>query len=163
LNVPVRVAVKLASVETRYPLNLAGEHCVMPTSPLRGLRLLLAEDAKDNQILLERILRKRGATVTFADDGEDAVRKALTQNFDLVLMDIQMPKLDGYEATRRLRSLGYPMPIVALTAHAMREEREKCLELGCNEHLPKPIDGETLVQTIVRLTASRFNETALTH
>ncbi len=158
LSVPVKVSTgKIAFLQE------SGEHCVVPLLPLRGLRILLAEDAKDNQILLDRVLRKRGATIVFADDGEEAVSMALKAQFDLVLMDIQMPKVDGYEATRMLRSRGYPVPIVALTAHAMREERQKCLEAGCNEHLPKPIEAETLVQAIVRLTSGRFSEASFAH
>ena len=78
----------------------------------------------------------------------EAVAKALAHEYELILMDIQMPEVDGYEATCRLRDSGYDRPIVALTAHAFREERERCLQAGCNGHLTKPVDRRTLLESI---------------
>jgi signal transduction histidine kinase len=123
--------------------------------PLKGLNVLLVEDSEDNRFLIEQALRRHGAAVEFACDGLAGVNKAVEGAFDLVLMDIQMPVLDGYGATKRLRELGYFKPVIALTAHAMAEERERCLSAGCDEHLPKPIDWPLLVDMINRLTVQR--------
>ncbi len=118
------------------------------TDTLSGLRVLVVEDSKDNQILIDRVLSKRGALIEFASDGEEGVSKALASLYDVVLMDIQMPKLDGYGATKKLRSLGYSQPIIALTAHAMEEERRKTKEAGCDGHITKPLSVSLLVATL---------------
>lgn len=123
---------------------------------LDGVRVLLAEDVIDNQILLQRLLTGSGAKVDIVPNGLEAVKKAKTTAFDVILMDIQMPELDGLGATRQLRACGYDRPIIALTAHAMREEREKCLRSGCNDHLTKPVSISTLVQTVAHY-ASQAN------
>jgi signal transduction histidine kinase len=116
-------------------------------------RLLLAEDGPDNQRLLSFVLRKAGADVVVADQGEMAMDLALAAEaegkpFDVVLMDMQMPVMDGYTATRKLREAGYTRPIVALTAHAMNHDRQKCLDAGCNDYATKPIDRTKLLRTI---------------
>ncbi|MES2854761.1 MAG: response regulator, partial [Bdellovibrionota bacterium] len=84
-------------------------------------------------------------------DGHEGVSRALSKNYDVVLMDIQMPKLDGYAATSQLRGQGYERPIIALTAHALKEERERSLNAGCNDHLTKPIDKNTLIDQVARI------------
>jgi PAS domain S-box-containing protein len=118
-------------------------------------RVLLAEDGPDNQRLIAFILRKVGLEVTIADNGQAAVEMALLaleagRSFDVILMDIQMPVLNGYEATRRLRARGYRGPIIALTAHAMTSARTRCLASGCNDFCSKPIDRRVLLDTIAR-------------
>jgi PAS domain S-box-containing protein len=115
---------------------------------LKGLRVLLAEDAPDNQNLISRFLGMAGAEVHFAENGLIAFEKAMSNDYNLVLMDIQMPVLDGYEATRRLRESGYLRPIVALTAHALREERQRCIEIGCTDHLTKPVNRRELIEQV---------------
>ncbi len=118
--------------------------------------ILLVEDGLDNQRLIAFLLRKAGATVTLAENGQEALAKAMPQPeagasappFDLILMDMQMPIIDGYEATARLRAAGYQGPIVALTAHAMTSDRQKCLDIGCNDYLTKPIDRQKLLTAV---------------
>jgi CheY-like chemotaxis protein len=113
---------------------------------LRG-KVLLAEDGEDNQHLITTFLKQGGLQVSLAVNGEIAKRMALTGEYDLVLMDMQMPVMDGYRATTELRKEGYKGPIIALTAHAMPEDRAKCLEAGCTEYLSKPIDRRRLLTT----------------
>ncbi len=123
--------------------------------PLQGLSVLVAEDAIENQELIRRILTRRGAAVAVVDNGAKAVDAALAGAYDVVLMDLQMPVLDGLEATATLRRGGYGKPIVALTAHALREERDRCLAAGFDEHLSKPIDFERLCRVVRVLGAPR--------
>ena len=113
-----------------------------------GGRILLVEDGDDNQRLLQMQLRDAGASVTSARNGRMAIDLAAEQTFDLILMDMQMPVMDGYTATRELRSQGLTLPIIALTAYAMAEDREKCMASGCSGYLSKPIDQETLLKTV---------------
>jgi signal transduction histidine kinase len=117
---------------------------------LKGCRVLIVEDSLDNQALLEQFLAGNGARVDFAGNGREGVDKALGEDYDLVLMDIQMPVLDGYSATKELRRKGFSKPIVALSAHAMKEDREKSFSVGCDEHLVKPIDPLRLIRTVAR-------------
>jgi two-component system, sensor histidine kinase len=104
---------------------------------------------------VQRILTKRGASVTVANDGAEGVVKALKGAYDLVLMDMHMPVLNGYQAVEQLRGQGYRVPIVAVTAQAMKEDREKCLRVGCSDYLTKPIVTDQLVQTILRFKKKR--------
>jgi PAS domain S-box-containing protein len=112
---------------------------------LNGKTILVVEDSPDNQMLLRVLLTRYGAKVEIAEDGLMGVEKAMTSKFDIVLMDVQMPRMDGYEAVQFLRSKNYAVPIVALTAHAMIEEREKCLSVGYSDFLSKPIDRTKLL------------------
>ena len=129
--------------------------------PAVRCRILLAEDGYDNQRLLSLVLKKAGAEVTIAQNGQEAVEMALAsvpernrrhddhgRPFDVILMDIQMPVMDGYEATQRLRQEGYTGPIIALSAHATTYAAHLCIEAGCNDYLAKPIDRAALLRKI---------------
>ncbi len=117
--------------------------------------VLLVEDNADNQRLVSLYLRNLGAAVTLANNGAEGVERALAGDFDLVLMDMQMPVMDGLEATRALRAHGYRGPIVALTAGAMQSDIQRALDAGCNGHLTKPIERMRFQTTISRYLRSR--------
>ncbi len=121
--------------------------------PLVGVRLLLVEDGVDNQRILSLLLSKAGADVTIAENGMLACKFVVEDEmagnpFDLVLMDVQMPIMDGYTATKYLRSRGFSMPIIALTAHALQEEKTQCLSVGCNDFASKPILKDELISKV---------------
>jgi CheY-like chemotaxis protein len=125
-----------------------------PNSALRG-RVLLAEDVAVNRRLISTILLRTGIHVEEAENGRIAMEKTLAardagQPFDIVFMDMQMPEMDGYEATRRLRQAGYLRPVVALTSHSMSGERQNCLDAGCDEYMTKPVDRLLLLQVLSR-------------
>ncbi len=130
------------------------------TKALLGRRILLAEDNAANLRIISLHLNRLGAEVVAVPDGQAAVDAVLSARdagspLDVVLMDMEMPVLDGYEATRQLRSQGVRTPILALTAYAMPEDREQCLRFGCDEHLSKPIDWARLVELIDRYAGPR--------
>ncbi|HXK04365.1 MAG TPA: response regulator, partial [Verrucomicrobiae bacterium] len=122
------------------------------------LRILLAEDGEVNQKVVKRILEKAGHWVGLAADGEEAVAAHQSGRFDLVLMDVQMPKLDGLDATAAIREsekrTGRHIPIIAMTAHAMKGDEERCLAAGMDRYLAKPIRGTDLLRMIETLHAT---------
>jgi len=121
-------------------------------------RILLAEDGIDNQRLISHVLTRAGATVTVVEDGRRAVDAALEaarggMPFDVIVMDMQMPVMDGYASAGELRSAGYTGPIIALTAHAMAHDREKCIRAGCSDYATKPLDRGAFVRMCARWAA----------
>jgi CheY-like chemotaxis protein len=124
--------------------------------PLAGVHLLVVEDGADNQRLISLHLTRAGAAVDVLGNGQLAVERLTSAElppYDIVLMDMQMPILDGYAATATLRSMGYAGPIIALTAHAMEGDRQKCLAAGCDEYTTKPIQYEKIVSLILAQTS----------
>ncbi len=119
-----------------------------------GLRILVAEDNPVNQRLALRLLEKMGHRITLVDNGIDALERAMQGSFDLILMDVQMPELDGLSATRRIRqwevARGGHVPIIAMTARAMQGDRDRCLEAGMDDYLSKPIDSDRLRRLVSR-------------
>ena len=125
------------------------EDAVIQEYGLQG-RVLLAEDNIDNQRLVGHYLKRLGLDICIVDNGQLAVAKALEEEFDLVLMDMQMPKMDGPEAALILRQTGRSVPIVALTANIGQEDRNRCIEAGCNDFLCKPIDKQHFFTVVSR-------------
>ena len=125
------------------------------SKPNRSLSVLVVDDHEANRDLARKILERRGHHCVEAADGQEAVDAVVSSQFDLLLMDVQMPNLDGFQATGRIReqedSAGARLPIVALTAHAMSGDREKCLAAGMDSYLAKPIDARELVAVVERL------------
>jgi CheY-like chemotaxis protein len=138
------LALGVVRTETEHAPGADQERTVV-----QSLKILLVEDSYPNQVLAKGLLGKRGHSVTVANNGQEAIDLLKEQAFDLVLMDVQMPVMDGFEATRAIRQLDArdklhrqsrtPIPILAMTAHAMKGDRERCLECGMNGYLSKPI------------------------
>ncbi len=156
VTIPVRILTPGSETSWIEPSSPSGaDDASRPSADSATLscRILLAEDNPDNRRAIALRLTQAGADMTLAENGQEAVDLALAayetgRPFDLILMDMQMPILDGYEATRLLRSGGYQAPIIALTAHAMAEDQAECLRLGCDAFISKPIAWETLFALI---------------
>ena len=152
VQVELPASVQIVDVTARFstPAPLKGP--AMTNDKLTGTKILLVEDSPDNQMLLEILLKKQGAELEIANDGLEGVDFALKNDYDIVLMDIQMPKMDGHEAVRTLRDRGYKIPVIALTAHAMKEEIDRAQASGFSGYLTKPIQKEALIETISSFT-----------
>ncbi|MGB4780538.1 response regulator, partial [Candidatus Methylomirabilis sp.] len=136
-----------------------GEGSPIPVTGRRR-RILLAEDNPVNQLLAVRLLEKEGHSVSVAGTGLQALAALEQEPFDLILMDVQMPEMDGFEATAAIRTLeqvsGRHIPIVALTAHAIKGDRDRCLEAGMDEYLSKPLQAEALFSMIARIMKEKL-------
>ncbi|MBF0286143.1 MAG: response regulator, partial [Magnetococcales bacterium] len=150
------------------PLRLAGpggsrrleKRAEQSPGALQGLRVLLAEDAEDNIFLIKAFLARTGCELTCVGNGRQALEKARGGEFDLILMDIQMPEMDGLAATQSIRAWEYaegrlPTPIIALTAYALKEDKERVLAAGCDYHLPKPLKKAELLEVLGRFGGDR--------
>ena len=130
---------------------------VIPKVPGAPLRILLVEDNIANQKLANYILRERGHVVEIAGDGKEAIRLAGQFRYDVILMDVQMPEMNGLDAAAAIRNRengGRRVPIVAMTAHAMQSDRDRCVAVGMDGYLCKPVKREELIETIERLAAN---------
>ena len=148
---PESISQTLSSLNGRVPSSRDDR---LQGNVLDGVSILLVEDSVDNQRLISHHLKKAGASVAICDNGliaVEAIEQAHPSELPaLILMDMQMPVLDGYSATKRLRSSGFEGPIIALTAHAMEGDRIKCVNAGCDDYLTKPIAKDLLIDTCVR-------------
>ena len=147
---------KLAAANGTSPqVHIEHKVALPATPPMNGgpLRILVAEDSSDNRFVMESYLRKEPCSVTFVKDGQQAIDNALSNDYDLVFMDIQMPKIDGLSATRTIRRWESengrrPVPIVALTASALEEDIARSLQAGCDAHISKPVKKHVLIEAI---------------
>jgi two-component system sensor kinase len=140
-------------LDIRIPKQKAESGTPDKGKPLQNVRILVVEDMAVNQVIITTLLRDAGAQVELADNGAVGVQKVLQDMddglfFDVILMDMQMPVMDGYEATSYLRNHDYNHPIIAVTAHALSGDREKTLKVGCDDYIAKPIDNRILIETI---------------
>jgi CheY-like chemotaxis protein len=132
---------------------------MLKTQRLAGLRILFAEDNEVNQLVMQAMLRPEGPELTTVADGRLAVEQIVTRGptaFDIVLMDVQMPVMDGYEATRRIREISPDLPVIGQTAHVLQDAIQQCQEAGMVAHISKPIDRNDLVTVILRHARSRM-------
>ena len=152
LDLPLTTPQQVTVVDSTASTNPSPAEPPVPAKPLADSQLLLVDDNSLNLLVARKILEKAGAQVTTAADGQEAVAKAEAGDFDLVLMDVQMPIMDGYEATAALRSQARfgTLPIIAVTAHAMASAREDCLRAGMSDYLTKPLDGKTMINTVAQ-------------
>ncbi|MBA4015809.1 MAG: hybrid sensor histidine kinase/response regulator [Pirellula sp.] len=140
--------------ETHLETSPRNESTEVRVPPPGGLRVLVAEDTPTNQKLISHVLQKRGHHVDIAATGEEAVAAVVQRQYDVILMDVQMPKMDGLQATAAIRALPgrERVPIIALTAHAMSGDRQRCLDAGMDHYLPKPLDIRKLLEVVEELT-----------
>jgi CheY-like chemotaxis protein len=162
LNKPLRQAELLETIQavmTSVVSEVSGAVAIeAPSRPFTTqLRILLAEDNPVNRTVAVRLLEKFGHRVTVAHNGRQALDAIAAETFDVVLMDVQMPEMDGFEAATIIRqherARGGHLPLIALTAHAMKGDEERCFAAGMDAYVSKPIDAAQLVGTIQRLTA----------
>lgn len=143
-NISVVKTINSAPSNSLYVSNIERQTILKQVSG----KILLAEDNPDNQQLFKLLLEKTGAEVKIVENGKDAVDTAMSETFDLIFMDMQMPIMDGVEATRTLRDRGYNGAIVSLTANAMKQDREACFAAGCNDYITKPVSENLLYNTV---------------
>lgn len=154
--------------EFSFVLSMAfsvGESTILPSAvvepvaemPLEGMKILLAEDNEFNMFLAETYLKRNGAVISKSENGKEALRLAQAEKFDVILMDIQMPVMDGKEATRALRSSGIKIPVIACSAHALASEKAECLAIGMSEYLTKPFEEKELIGILSEIWDNKTN------
>jgi CheY-like chemotaxis protein len=160
---PVRQSTLLDSIMTALGPEHAAKRMIpvnskVPDKRSGRLEILLAEDNTVNQMLAVRLLEKRGHSITLASDGRAALAALEAKSFDVVLMDVQMPEMDGFEATAAIRARengsGRRTPVIAMTAHAMKGDRERCLAAGMDGYVSKPLEANELYKTVEHLATS---------
>lgn len=154
--------IEISADRTIKERSSGSNHPLTPSSlvggeTLKGLSVLVVEDSQDNRLLMTRILQRAGALVVTAENGREGAQKALQNDYDVILMDVQMPVMDGHAATTHLRQMGYKGPIVALTAHALAADRHRCMVNGFDDYLSKPTTPEQVVQ---KLSFYKKNQTS---
>jgi len=122
--------------------------------------ILVAEDARTNQVLIKSLLKRVGLQVTIVEDGNEVVQKALSKQFEMIFMDIQMPYMNGYDATKALREEGVRIPIIALTANAMKSDDKKCLAAGCDDYISKPIEQKKLLHVLSKYLSKKSEDSS---
>jgi CheY-like chemotaxis protein len=146
----------------KYDAACLTQQAAAPAQMRLSGQALVVEDNPSNQILISMLLKKMGLEITLANDGLEGVEEARRRKYDIILMDMQMPRMNGYEAAQKLRSEGFSVPIVAVTANAMKGDEEKCLQAGCDAYLSKPVDRKKLYEILCRyLSAAEKTETPL--
>jgi len=152
LRIPARVDVESQPGMDKYD-HVNEQSSPEPAKPAISGKVLVAEDNKANQMLVKLMLEKMGLEVTIVDDGRKALEELSRQPYDIVLMDIQMPVMNGYEAARAIRQKGITTPIIAITANAMKGDDRKCLESGCDAYMSKPVDRNKLYELMRKYVA----------
>jgi len=160
LSIPARTARKIESSLLEESLEASSPAPAQPVSPKLHARILLADDNEATQKLLNLRLSQAGALVVTANNGREALDRTTEaalegRPFDAVIMDMQMPVLDGYEAVSQLRARGFTKPILAVTAHAMSEDREECIRLGCDDFISKPIEWDRFLAKLHGVLAAK--------
>ncbi len=160
---PIRKSELLAAIQTALGKRSAEVAASQPVNapaipaPIRKLRILLAEDNPINQTVVARMLEKSGHILTLAQNGQEALSMFQTRTFDLIFMDVQMPGVDGLTSTRKIRECergkGSHIPIVAMTAHALKGDKERCLEAGMDGYLSKPVSGRSIQDAIAQFVS----------
>jgi two-component system, sensor histidine kinase len=151
-EVVIRVGYRTTEVAKNSSVSAKGPDG-SEVNKLSGKSVLVVDDVIDNRILIERYLRPAGLKVGLATGGQEAIEMVKQSPWDAILMDIQMPQMDGYETTKILRDSGFSKPIIALTAHAMAEELNRCLKAGCNDTLTKPTTKANLIRKLAEVIA----------
>ncbi len=151
-SLDARVKAALSTAACPHKITAAHEDERVSPATVAGIRVLLAEDNPVNALLVQALLKREGCTVELAGNGEEALQALARTRYDLVLMDMRMPGMDGLTAARELRAREDPTPIIALTANAFEEDRKACLEAGMNAFLTKPVDAASLKGALARWT-----------